>query len=80
MRGTFRFLLAIITLALANTTWAQQADVTLNWKDADIRTIVEAVSEVTGKNFIIDPRVTGRVTLLSSSTMSPSLAWVPSRV
>lgn len=71
MRGTFRFLLAIITLALANTTWAQQADVTLNWKDADIRTIVEAVSEVTGKNFIIDPRVTGRVTLLSSSTMSP---------
>ena len=71
MRGAFRFLLAIITLALANTTWAQQADVTLNWKDADIRTIVEAVSEVTGKNFIIDPRVTGRVTLLSSSTMSP---------
>jgi general secretion pathway protein D len=55
---------------LATTTWAQQTDVTLNWKDADIRTVVEAVSEVTGKNFILDPRVTGKVTLLSSSTMS----------
>lgn len=70
-RYTFRLLLAVVTLALATATWAQQADVTLNWKDADIRTVVEAVSEVTGKNFILDPRVTGKVTLLSSSPMSP---------
>ncbi len=70
-RGTSRLLLAIATLILATASSAQQADVTLNWKDADIRTVVEAVSEVTGKNFILDPRVTGKVTLLSSSTMSP---------
>ncbi len=69
-RYTFRLLLAVVTLTLATATWAQQADVTLNWKDADIRTVVEAVSEVTGKNFILDPRVTGKVTLLSSSPMS----------
>jgi len=70
-RYTFRLLLAVVTLTFATATWAQQTDVTLNWKDADIRTVVEAVSEVTGKNFILDPRVTGKVTLLSSSPMSP---------
>ena len=60
-------LVAGSTLSIAS---AQNADVTLNWKDADIRKVVEAVSEVTGKNFIIDPRVTGKVTLLSAQPMS----------
>ena len=69
--GSVRVLLAALALCVASATWAQQADVTLNWKDADIRKVVEAVSEVTGKNFIIDPRVTGKVTLLSATPMSP---------
>lgn len=63
-------LLAAFALSVASIAWAQQTDVTLNWKDADIRKVVEAVSEVTGKNFIIDPRVTGKVTLLSATPMS----------
>jgi general secretion pathway protein D len=67
----FRMLVATLMLTFASITLAQQADVTLNWKDADIRKVVEAVSEVTGKNFIIDPRVTGKVTLLSATPMSP---------
>lgn len=60
-----------ISILFATSSVAQQADVTLNWNDADIRKVVEAVSEVTGKNFIIDPRVTGKVTLLSAQPMSP---------
>ncbi len=70
-RGSVRLLLAIFALCVASVAGAQQADVTLNWKDADIRKVVEAVSEVTGRNFIIDPRVTGKVTLLSATPMSP---------
>ena len=69
-RGPVRLLLAAFALSIASIAWAQQTDVTLNWKDADIRKVVEAVSEVTGKNFIIDPRVTGKVTLLSATPMS----------
>ena len=34
--------------------------------------IIQAVSEVTGKNFIIDPRVNAKVTMLSSTPMSPA--------
>ena len=69
--GSIRLLLAAAALSLVSIAWAQQPDVTLNWKDADIRKVVEAVSEVTGKNFILDPRVTGKVTLLSATPMSP---------
>ena len=50
---------------------AQEITITPNYKEADIRQIVEAVGEVTGRNFIIDPRVSGNVTMLSSTPMSP---------
>jgi general secretion pathway protein D len=48
-----------------------QAMITPNYKDADLTQIVEAVSQVTGKNFIIDPRVKAQVTMLSATPMSP---------
>jgi general secretion pathway protein D len=71
LHASVRLFTATLVLSLAAVGWAQQTDVTLNWKDADIRKVIEAVSEVTGKNFIIDPRVTGKVTLLSATPMSP---------
>ena len=49
----------------------EQATITPNYKDADLSQIIQAVSEVTGKNFIIDPRVNAKVTMLSSTPMSP---------
>ena len=46
--------------------------ITPNFKEADIREIVEAVSQVTRENYIIDPRVNAQnVTMLSSTPMSP---------
>ncbi len=63
-------LLVALTSTLVPLSYAQDAGITLNWKDADIRIVVEAVSEATGKNFILDPRVTGKVNLLSSEPMS----------
>src|SRR5882724_3451640 len=46
--------------------------ITPNYKDAEIGQIIQAVSEVTGKNFIIDPRVNAKITMLSASPMSPA--------
>ncbi|PIE83717.1 MAG: type II secretion system protein GspD [Candidatus Contendobacter odensis] len=46
------------------------APVTLNLKDADIHALVESISVLTGKNFIVDPRVKGRVTIISAKPMS----------
>jgi len=50
---------------------AQQPTITPNYKDADIRQVIEAVGEVTGKNFVLDPRVKAQVTMLSSAPMTP---------
>jgi general secretion pathway protein D len=49
----------------------ETATITPNYKDADLSQIIQAVSEVTGKNFIIDPRVNAKVTMLSATPMSP---------
>ncbi len=49
----------------------ESATITPNYKDADLSQIIQAVAEVTGKNFIIDPRVNAKVTMLSATPMSP---------
>ncbi len=66
-------LLASLWLAasLAGAEPRQQTMITPNYKDADLGQIVEAVSQVTGKNFIIDPRVKAQVTMLSATPMNP---------
>ena len=50
---------------------AQEQMVTPNYVGVDIRAIIQAVSAVTGRNFIIDPRVRQEVTMISSTPMSP---------
>jgi len=72
---SWRLMFAAVLLAVTTLVWAQQPAATLNWKDADIRQVVEAVSAVTGKNFILDPRVTGRVTLLSPTPLGPDALY-----
>lgn len=43
--------------------------ITLNFQDVDIRALINTVSEVTGRNFIVDPRVKGQVTLVSGTPL-----------
>lgn len=40
-----------------------------NLQDADILSVINEVSQQTGKNFIVDPRVTGKITLISSKPL-----------
>ncbi len=42
----------------------------LNLKDADIRAFVTQVADITGYSFVVDPRVKGKVTVLSSAPMN----------
>src|SRR5882672_7165470 len=69
--------LAVVLLSsgLPAASQTRQQDgptITPNYKDADLSQIIQAVSEVTGKNFIIDPRVNAKVTMLSATPMSPA--------
>ncbi len=65
----------LLPVAVPAAAPAQQQDgptITPNYKDADLGQIIQAVSEVTGKNFIVDPRVNAKVTMLSATPMSPA--------
>ena len=64
-------LLAI--LLLAGPVQSQQDAVRLNYRNADLEEVVEAVGLAIGKNFVIDPAVgmDQKFTLVGSSPMSP---------
>ncbi len=49
--------------------------VTLNFVNADIEGVVKAVGEITGKNFIIDPRVKGTINIISAKPISRGLVY-----
>ena len=71
-----KVIVAFVTLtflALGEPTDSQESDaqITPNYRDVDLRQIIEAVGYVTGRNFLVDPRVTGQVTFLANSPMSP---------
>lgn len=70
-----RFGWLLAALLLLNGLWlggaqAQQSSITFNLKDAELETVIATVAEFTGRNFIIDPRVKGRVTVISSKPMN----------
>lgn len=41
-----------------------------NLRNADIRAVITEVSRITGMNFIVDPRVQGKISIISSTPMS----------
>src|ERR1017187_9244670 len=70
--------LAVLSLAAALATPdGRAADdmVTLNFVNADIDAVVKAVSEMTGSNFILDPRVKGVVNIVSARPVERSLVY-----
>lgn len=46
--------------------------VTLNFNETDINAVISAVSGMTGRNFIVDPRVKGKVTVISHRSLKAS--------
>lgn len=58
---------AVVTPVLAK----EAASITFSLKEAELETVVATVAEFTGKNFIIDPRVKGKVTVISAKPMTP---------
>ncbi len=72
----WRWLSAAVLLAL--TLWWQPVAVeaaTLNFRDVDIRQIIESVSELTGRNFLVDPRVKGKVTIVAASEVPDNAVY-----
>lgn len=57
-------------LMVPSVAQAQQGTFTLNLKNADIHSLIQTVSRQTNRNFVVDPRVKARVTVISSQPLS----------
>jgi general secretion pathway protein D len=77
-RVTALGLLGLIVLALAVVlapAEAQQASVSLSFENADIETVIKAVSSLTRITFLYDPEhVKGKITLLTPKSVLPGEA------
>jgi general secretion pathway protein D len=65
----------LVSLWLAQPAIAVDDTVTLNFVNADIDAVVRAVSEMTGRNFVVDPRVKGVVNIVSSRPVPRSAVY-----
>ena len=63
-------LFLLSTLCAGGAAGAQEQTWTINIKDADIREFVTEVAEKTGKTFVVDPRLKGEVTVISSTPLN----------
>ncbi len=49
--------------------------ITMNFKEVDIQVLIRFISEITGRNFLIDPNVRGKVTILSPDKVTIDEAY-----
>jgi general secretion pathway protein D len=79
MRSLIRKLVVLVLcgapLLFAPGTWGQEQTWTINIKGADIHEFVAQVAEITGKTFVIDPRLKGAVTVISSERMDSEAVY-----
>ena len=73
--------LAALTLAVALAApafaqvAAQDEKITVNFVNADIQSVIKTIGQHTGKNFILDPRVTGTVNIVSDRPVSKDILY-----
>jgi general secretion pathway protein D len=82
-----RYLLGALTAALLFATSSirssaaesaglpPQNTITMNFQNVDIPVLAKFISEITGRNFIIDESVRGKVTIISPSKVTPEQAY-----
>ncbi len=61
---------AMLALAIATPAAPAAAQTMVNLRDADIRALIDDVARLTGASFVIDPRVEGRVSVVSDRPLS----------
>ena len=54
---------------------AANEPVTLNFQNAEIDSVIQAIGRISGRNFIIDPRVKGKINLITNTPVAPELTY-----
>jgi general secretion pathway protein D len=78
MRGLVVLVLSLIMFGAGAAVAAKDPPkgwITLNFVNADIGSVIEAMSQMTGRTFVVDPRVKGTLKITSPRPVSPSVAY-----
>jgi general secretion pathway protein D len=69
-KALLSFTLGFVLLILSSPASYSEEKAKINLQDVDIRTLIETVSRISGKNFIVDPRVKGqKVTVITGKAL-----------
>ncbi len=52
-----------------------QNQITMNFQDVDIPVLAKFISEITGRNFVVDESVRGKVSVISPTKVTPEQAY-----
>jgi general secretion pathway protein D len=61
--------------AAADPSERSQNQITMNFQNVDIPVLAKFISEITGRNFIIDESVRGKVSIISPTKVTPAEAY-----
>jgi general secretion pathway protein D len=75
MRSRLSALALVSSLVLSTPLVAAEAKISLNFVNADMAEVIKAIGQITGKTFVIDPRVKGTLNIASSQPVSKAIAY-----
>jgi general secretion pathway protein D len=67
--------LAAVSVHAESTSAVPQNQITMNFQNVDIPVLAKFISEITGKNFIVDESVRGKVSIISPTKVTPEQAY-----
>lgn len=70
-----RYLTIIMLSVFVLSAYAEEQTWKVNLKDADVRAFVSQIADITGYSFVIDPRVKGKVTVVSNVAMNKDAVY-----
>ena len=68
-------LFALLCAAFLSLAHAEDEQVTLNFVNSDVESAIKAVGVITGKNFVIDPKVKGTINIVSNQPVARDLVY-----
>ena len=67
--------LAAFFVATILSMQAISQTVSLNFREADIRAVIESAAEITGRSFVLDPRVKGNITIIAPGEIDADMFY-----
>lgn len=66
---SFRLLIGFVLVLFCSCAAAEKNEFSLNLNEVDMQVLIDTVADITGKNFIVDPHVAGKVSVVTSKPM-----------